>query len=541
MNIVMACFEDGIENVGFKKISSFIKSINKDTKAVYIPIGNWRSLIKNFIGKGAGDLSEEDILSISKFLSNSDIIGISSMTQYASVVKKVISKIRESNPSAYVIWGGIHAIIHPEDAISVADAVCTGEGEFAFEKFINSYRKGEDLTATPSFWFKTSNGIVKNNNLPLMTANEMDELPILLYQNDELIFKSNEGFRPITRNDFVEYNGLSYNTVWSIGCPLKCTYCGNSKFIKYDNGYRRVRHSSPETIINELKTVISKHPHISTIVFHDDSFMALPTKTIEEFSRLYKEEIKIPFAVYGVIPNYVDENKIDILVDAGLNRIRMGIQSGSKRILEFYDRPTPLNKITGAAAILTKYKDYMIPTVFDIILENPVEIQEDTLATLDLLYNMPRPFTLNIYALRVIPNTDMAENLKKLGIEVPPIDQNYTIGYKPTIGTILVFTICFLKLPNFIYSRLRKKVIPAHLEQKQYPIVLNIVRAFFLVHKALGHLRHMEFFAIPGKVGYILWRIKFIYLWKKYMVRNYIRDELKTETFKRSEQGNAPL
>ena len=38
--------------------------------------------------------------------------------------------------------------------------------------------------------------------------------------------------------------------------------------------------------------------------------MALPYKTLEEFCKLYKAEIKIPFAVYGIIPNYVKEDKI---------------------------------------------------------------------------------------------------------------------------------------------------------------------------------------------------------------------------------------
>jgi len=35
-------------------------------------------------------------------------------------------------------------------------------------------------------------------------------------------------------------------------------------------------------------------------------------------------------------------------------------------------------------------------------LENPIESSEDTRATVDMLYEMPRPYTLNIYALRII-------------------------------------------------------------------------------------------------------------------------------------------
>jgi anaerobic magnesium-protoporphyrin IX monomethyl ester cyclase len=535
MKISLVCFEDGLDNIGFRKIASYIKSIHKNTIAAYVPTGNLRSLFKTIIGKGTGDLSEENILLIADFLSKNDVIGICSMTQYSFIVKKVISKIRKLNPNAYVVWGGIHAIIHPEDAILFADAVCTGEGEFAFERMLHSYSNGENFTDTPGFWFNSSKGVIKNRNLPLMTQNEMDELPLLLYQNDEFIFRPNSGFEPIKRHDFVRYTGLSYNTVWSIGCPLMCTYCGNSKFIEYDKGYRRVRHSSVETIINELKVAISKHPHISTIVFHDDSFMALPTKTIEEFSKAYKEQIKIPFAVFGVIPNYVDSNKIDILADAGLNRLRMGIQSGSERILEFYERPTPMNRINDSVQILNKYKDYMIPPAFDIILENPIETQEDTLATTDLLYNMPRPFTLNIFALRIIPNTLMAKKLEKLGIEIPTIDQNYATGYQPTIGNIFVFLNCFFKLPIFIYSRLRKKIIPPHIDQNKYPISLHFVRILYLIHRAFSHLRYMDFSVIPGNAGYMLWKIKFIKLWTRYMVKNYTRKNTDMTVIKKYE------
>ena len=95
MKITMVCFEDGLDNIGFRKIASYIKSIHKDTTAAYVPTGNLRSLFKTIIGKGAGSLSERDIFLVAKFLSNSDVIGICSMTQYSSIVKKVILKIRE--------------------------------------------------------------------------------------------------------------------------------------------------------------------------------------------------------------------------------------------------------------------------------------------------------------------------------------------------------------------------------------------------------------------------------------------------------------
>ena len=181
LKIRLACVEDGLDNIGFRKIAGYIKSIHNDTKVAYIPTGNFRGYLRIMSEKGAGGLSKEDIYNSAKFLAEGDLVGLSSMTQYSTVVHKIIADIRKINPEAYIMWGGIHAIIHPEDAIKHADAVCTGEGEFAFKTFLDLFRSGKDHTTTPSFWFNKNNNIIKNKNLPLMKLKEMDELPPLMY------------------------------------------------------------------------------------------------------------------------------------------------------------------------------------------------------------------------------------------------------------------------------------------------------------------------------------------------------------------------
>jgi len=521
MKIRLGCVEDGVENIGFRKISASIKENHSETKICYIPTGNMRGFFRTIMGRGAGDLTDRDVHEVAKFLAEGDIVGLSSMTQYSSTAKKIIAEIRLINPKSYIVWGGIHPIIHPEDAINHADAICTGEGEFAFEEFFDLFKKGADHTKASGFWFQTDKGVIKNINLPLMTQQEMDRLPPLTYQDEELIFQTGKGFKPINYKDFLKYMGTSYTAVWSIGCPLKCTYCGNSKFIEYDKGYRRVRHSSPRTIINELKRAISKHPHISTIVFHDDSFLALPRDVIEEFSTLYKEEIPIPFAVGGVIPNYVREDKIAVLVDAGMNRVRMGIQSGSEKILDFYKRPTPISRIREALMVLNKFKDFMIPPAFDIILENPLETPDDTRATLDLLYEMPRPFTLNIFSLRIIPNTELAKDLEEQGVTVPPIDKNYHTGFQPTLGTILVFLLVVWRMPKWLYKFLRQKVFPVKEKQEKFPIFLSLMRAIYLIRRGVNHIRFMDFSVMPGKTGYYLWKFGVISFWQRFILKKY--------------------
>ena len=521
LEVRVACVEDGIDNTGFRKISSYIKSIHENTKIAYIPTSNYRNIINQLIEKIGGDLNDNDIHEVAQFMAKGDIAAFSSMTQSCSNVYKIIAEIRKLNPNSYIMWGGIHAIVEPEDAIKHADAVCTGEGEFAFKIFLELFKKGEDFTTAPGFWFNKDNKIIKNRNLPLMSEIDMDELPPLTYKDGELIYHRGKGFKPLDFSTLIDYEELSYATVWSIGCPLHCSFCANTKFIENDIAYRRLRHSSVRTIINELKRAFSKQPHLSVIAFHDDSFLALPYKTLEEFCKLYKAEIKIPFAVYGVIPNYVKEDKIALLLDAGLNQVRMGIQSGSERILEFYRRPTKLQRIKEAAAILNKYRKYMIAPQYDIITDKPVETPDDTKATVDLIYEMPRPFTLNVYSLRVIPNTQLAKDIEGKGFDIPSITKYYFSGYNKTLANCLVFILPFWKIPRWLYKILRKKIYPIHMEQTRYPILFMLARTGYMIKRYLDHMRLLDFTYFLGKLGYYLSKFRIVKIWQRLFWKRY--------------------
>jgi len=521
LEIRLACVEDGLDNTGFRKISAYIKSIHQNTKITYIPTSNYRNIINQLMERVGDDLTDDNINELAEFMAKGDIVAFSSMTQSAFNVYKIIAKVRKLNPNSYIIWGGIHAIIQPEDAIKHADAVCTGEGEFAFKTFLELFKNGEDYTTVPSFWFNKDNKVIKNRNLPLMTPKEMDELPPLTYEDGEVVYQRGKGFIPLNYNTIVDYVGLSYGTVWSIGCPLHCTYCGNTKFIEYDSAYRRLRHSSPRTIIDEIKRAITKQPHLSSVGFYDDSFLALPYAQLEEFCKLYKAEIKIPFAIYGIIPTYVREDKIALLLDAGLNRIRMGIQSGSENILKFYKRPTKLSRIKEATQILNKYHKYMIAPAYDIIIDNPIETPDDTRATVDLLYEMPRPFTANVYSLRIIPNTTLAKQFEDRGIEVPSITKYYGSEYSRTLANCLVFTLTFWKMPKWLYKILRKKIYPIQMNQPRYPIIFILARSGYHIKRLFDHLRFLDFSFLTGKLGYYLWKLRIITIWQHLFMKRY--------------------
>ena len=137
MKIALVCIEDGLTSCGFRKMAAYVEQHEQAVRVYYMVTDQFRSLSSYFRGKGrnTGTLDEPTIRQVSQSLLEFDVVGFSSMTGYADPTKGIIREIVKHKERPYLIWGGIHPIIHPEDAIqSGVDAICTGEGEFAFQE-----------------------------------------------------------------------------------------------------------------------------------------------------------------------------------------------------------------------------------------------------------------------------------------------------------------------------------------------------------------------------------------------------------------------
>ena len=80
ISIRLACVEDGLYNIGFRKFAAFVKSIHANTKIIYVTTGNVRGFIKIMSEKGAGALTEKDTHKVAQFMAEGDIAAFSSMT-----------------------------------------------------------------------------------------------------------------------------------------------------------------------------------------------------------------------------------------------------------------------------------------------------------------------------------------------------------------------------------------------------------------------------------------------------------------------------
>ena len=515
MKIKLVSIESGIAAMGFRRIVSVVKNIEPLVQIYFLPTDNLYSLKSHIFPSQIKSLNNKEIIGISKHLADTDLIAFSSMTASSKYVEKISKHIKQINPKAYIIWGGIHPTLYPNESLKYVDAICVGEGELPIETFLKNYLEGKNFYNTPNFWFKKNKSIKRNPNLQLSDSNLLNKFPLPYNGLDSLIYDINQHkFRQLNKYDYTIYNGLLYRTLWTLGCPFNCAYCANDSFIKIDPGYRKLRYPNVDHMINEIKGAIKIHPYIRTIAFYDDNFVALPLPVIKEFCQKYKKEIHLPFVVFGFHPNLVDKEKINLLGKAGMNRTRMGIQSGSPDTLKFFNRPTTINKIIESTTILAdaavKYK--MIAPSYDIISDVPVESSENIKETLQLVHRLKKPFTLTVFSLRVFPKTQLFNYVQNNPKFKKYFKNSSYLDTKMTFNNILLYLLATFKIPDFIFNKLTDVAINPKNRTKEYPVLFTLTKILYLTKRGLDHLAHFDFSTITGKWTYYVWKIKYQFI-----------------------------
>jgi radical SAM superfamily enzyme YgiQ (UPF0313 family) len=345
-----------------------------------------------------------------------DIVGISLLFSGALKIALDLAKsIRQRNSEIMLIFGGQHVTLCPESVIEHADAVCVGEGEQSTLSLMNAISRGEDYETLENFHFNTHSHLVKNLISPLQDVNK---IPRLKY------FPENEFYLQEGKMlSGSSYLGTITNTLiylCSRGCPFDCSYC-SSGILRNVHGSKRslIERKNIDRIIEDLKS--AKDLGCKYIVFSDRIF---PWKEewINEFSSKYREYVNLPFSVFAH-PGMVKPQNFKRLLSAGLNRVTLGIQSGSERIRkDIYSRTDSNEKIIQTSRI---FSELGIRANYDLILDNPYENEEDYQRTLELLLQLGKPFQVHLHTLAFFPKTHLTTRALRDG----KITQNDIEGY----------------------------------------------------------------------------------------------------------------
>ena len=388
----------GIENRGVRYISSFLKEYGFPVNIVFF---------KQWVNNAITPPSQQEVTLLMDLLFGleSSLIGIGLGTPYLRIATQLTKEIKKRLKTP-VVWGGVHPTISPEDGIDIADMVCIGEGEEPLLDLMKTLEQGKSAKGIPNLWIKVKGRIQKNPPRPLIE--DLDRLPFPDYGGTDKYF--------IEDNKLKQCDPLLEDSEYRIyptrGCPFNCKYCNNNILRKiYQGRGRYYRFRSPENIIAELEYAQNYFTHLRRIKFDGDTFF-FPEKWIARFSSLYKERIEIPFEVL-LHPSTTSRQSLFQLRKAGLTKIQVGLQSGSRKELkEVFGRDTPNQQILDFAYLT---KDLKIEVVYDIIWDNPLSIREDKKEMLNMLLQIPRPFKIYMYSLAHFPKTALTNKLLALG------------------------------------------------------------------------------------------------------------------------------
>jgi anaerobic magnesium-protoporphyrin IX monomethyl ester cyclase len=334
-----------------------------------------------------------------------DFIGMGVRSPFLLIAQEITSRLQRKLGRP-VVWGATHPTVVPDDSIRHADIICLGEGEQAILELAEARRQAGTRTDIQNLWFRENGQVIRNPIRPLWA--DLDSLPFPNYGSRNKYFIQDE----VIPGDPGE-KAFNLDIITSRGCPYRCSYCSNSIFCELYHGKGSlIRRRSVRNVLDEIKTQTARLPALRRIDFIDEVF-SWDKAWVEEFVEEYKRDVRLPFHCMQH-PNTVDREIMKMLKDAGLERVEIGIQTGSERVrTQVFQRPILDKKLIETSRVM---HDVGIVPFYDIIVDNPFETTQDKSQGLDLLLKIERPFHMHMFSLVYFPNTALtlkalAENL----------------------------------------------------------------------------------------------------------------------------------
>ncbi len=405
MKIALISTNERYVEHGLRSISSYLKKNGFETKMIFMPINN-RYEYQIY--------SDNNLNNLIELVKDCQLIAFTCMSTCYERTVQVIRFLKNKTNSLF-IWGGIHATLFPESCINEVDAVCIGEGEEVVSELASKIKNNENYLNVDNFWFHDNGKIIKNPIRPLFE--NLDLLPFPDYELETQYILVNNVF--INAEEFLKDNFWQFYSgrilVHSArGCPYSCTYCSNNVLNELYRGKGRIiRKRSINNTVGEIKYLLTKFPEAKEVFIDDDVFPIRSIEEIKDFCREYKKNIPIPFECYFT-PKFIDEETFKLLIDAGLDCVIMGIQTGSERLNNnIYGRPFNNKMVMDGSKIISKYKDKLKPTQYQFIISNPYEDEEDVVATIKLIQEIFPPFNAIIYNLVFFPGTELRKMVER--------------------------------------------------------------------------------------------------------------------------------
>jgi len=315
-----------------------------------------------------------------------DVAGITAYTVHVNVAKALAEKIKKINSNIFIVVGGHHATVAPEDFTTpFIDLVVMGEGVFTFRELIDRLEGKKDIDGITGTAYK------KNGEIIIIEKRDIDDL-------DSFPFPDRDFTKKYRRHYFSEWMRPLASIRTSKGCHFKCNFCA---LWKLTGGKYLTR--TPGSIIDELQSINEDY-----IFFADDESL-LDVDRMNTLADLIKQRgIRKRYFLYGrsdTIVKYPD--LIEKWKKIGLERVFVGLEFFRDADLKEIRKGSTTENNTKAIKILQSlnidiFPNFMVRHDFD---------RSDFIEFRKYCLNLDLEF-IGFSVMTPLPGTDLYEDVK---------------------------------------------------------------------------------------------------------------------------------
>jgi anaerobic magnesium-protoporphyrin IX monomethyl ester cyclase len=318
-----------------------------------------------------------------------DVVGVHTKTLTADRAMAIAELARSAG--VFTVAGGPDAATRPGLYLTEGfDAVALGEGEATLLELAQRVAAGESAAGLAGVATLAEGRVVRGPVRPFLRS--LDDVPLPAWDLIDLERYLSEWQRSTGDRRMA--------VLTSRGCPFDCAWCSKPTF------GRSYRQQSVERVMAELRALAATY-RVDYVRFCDDVF-GIQRRWLEELlDRMEAEPLGVRFECLA----RVELLKPDLLARmrrVGLERVYVGVESGSQRMLDAMNRGTKLAQVERAAAALRREG---IRQFWFLMLGYPGETLEDIEATLRLFRKYsPEEYSVSIAV--PVPGTRFYEAVK---------------------------------------------------------------------------------------------------------------------------------
>lgn len=312
---------------------------------------------------------------------DADVFGLSCWTANRRGVSYVATAAKVRYPAAHVVVGGPHATPFAKEMLAhhgAIDAISTGESDRTFLEIAAAIQAGRPIVGIAGTVTRGDDRLVvgpKRENLK-----DLDELaPVHAYFDTHIMMTSR-------------------------GCPWACTFCGAET--SWGRGFRS--HSN-DFVVDELARAIERLP-VKMVQIKDDTFTTNKKRVFELCKSICERDLNF-FWSCDTRVDMLSEDLLRQMRLAGCQRLSLGVESGSQRILDAIDKKITPDEILASTTLAKKVG---IKVRYYMMLGNRGETAETFHETLDFLQRA-RPHEYVFSCLSIYPGTRDFTEAEKAG------------------------------------------------------------------------------------------------------------------------------